>query len=105
MAGEARHVLVIEDDVETGLRLETTPENAPDRVAQRNQVLQKIEAALSRVSENRRAAVGLYLEGMGSQEIAVILGWTEPKARNLVYRGLGELRKHLRDEGIEYEAQ
>ena len=28
-------------------------------------------------------------------EIAEIMGWTEAKARNLVYRGLGDLRARL----------
>ena len=42
---------------------------------------------------------------MSSQEIADLLGWSEAKARNLVYRGLSELRKYLREEGIEYEAE
>ena len=58
-------------------------------------------ARLTRVVALLRA----HPDGMTTQEIADILGWSEPKARNLVYRGLGELRKHLRDEGIEYEAQ
>jgi len=31
------------------------------------------------------------------------LGWSEPKARNLLYRGLSDLRAQLRAEGIEYE--
>lgn len=31
------------------------------------------------------------------------MGWTEPKARNLIYRGLEDLRETLRAEGIEYE--
>jgi DNA-directed RNA polymerase specialized sigma24 family protein len=55
------------------------------------------------LSDNRRRAVGLYLEGMASQEIATLLGWSEPKARNLLYRGLSDLRAQLRAEGIEYE--
>jgi RNA polymerase sigma factor (sigma-70 family) len=92
---------LIDDDVDGGLRLEATAENAPDRLAERSQVVQKIQAALALIEENRRAAVGLYLEGMSSQEIADILGWTEPKARNLLYRGLSDLRKRLRAEGIE----
>jgi hypothetical protein len=30
------------------------------------------------------------------------MGWSEPKARNLVYRGLKDLRGELRSAGIEY---
>jgi DNA-directed RNA polymerase specialized sigma24 family protein len=40
---------------------------------------------------------------MNSQEIADLCDWNEPKTRNLIYRGLSDLRKRLRDEGVEYE--
>ena len=40
---------------------------------------------------------------MTTDEIADLMGWSEPKARNLVYRGLKDLRKALRDAGIEYK--
>ncbi|HXG64577.1 MAG TPA: RNA polymerase sigma factor [Blastocatellia bacterium] len=75
----------------------------PDRIAERRQLMQKIEQALERLPDNRRRAVGLYLEGMTSREIADIMGWSEPKARNLTYRGLEDLRQQLRAEGVEYE--
>ena len=42
---------------------------------------------------NRRRAVGLHLRGFTSTEIAQLLGWTEPKARNLTHRGLKDLRE------------
>ena len=104
-ARREEQLCVAGEDEENGLQLETAKKNAPDRLAERRQMVQKVEAALARVAENRRSAVGLYLEGMSSQEIAELLGWSEPKARNLVYRGLSELRKYLREEGIEYEAE
>jgi len=80
------------------------PEQSPERLAERQQVIRKVEEALARLPENRCRAVGLYLEGLTSQEIADLLGWSEPKARNLTYRGLKELRQQLRAEGIEYES-
>jgi DNA-directed RNA polymerase specialized sigma24 family protein len=39
---------------------------------------------------------------MTTDEIADLMEWSEPKARNLVYRGLKELRGKLRAAGIEY---
>ena len=54
--------------------------------------------------ENRQRAVRLHLEGMTTTEIGSLMEWTEPKARNLVYRGLADLREALRAEGIDYEA-
>ena len=56
-----------------------------------------------RLAENRRSAVVLYLEGLTTDEIAHASGWSEPRARHLVYRGLNDLRRQLRSEGIECE--
>jgi RNA polymerase sigma factor (sigma-70 family) len=56
---------------------------------------QAIRQALAGLPAARRRAVGLHLQGFGSAEIGRLLGWSEPKARNLVYRGLAELRLAL----------
>jgi RNA polymerase sigma-70 factor (ECF subfamily) len=40
---------------------------------------------------------------MNTEEIAAYLGWTQDKTRNLLYRGLADLKKRLRDRDIEYE--
>jgi len=103
---EEQLLLAEEEDEEIAEphRLVAGSANAPDRLAERRQLVRKVEAALSRLSENRRRAVGLHLEGMTTQEIGDLLGWTEPKARNLVYRGLQDLREQLRAEGVDYEA-
>jgi RNA polymerase sigma-70 factor (ECF subfamily) len=93
-----------EDDPEPpGIRLPANSEKSPEREAERQQVIRKVERALSQLAENRRRAVGLYLQELTTQEIADILGWTEAKARNLVYRGLEDLRRQLRAEGVDYE--
>lgn len=84
-------------------RIEADPDLSPYRVTQRRQLVYKVESALARLQENRRIAVELYLEGMTSQEIADLNDWSEAKARNLTYRGLEDLRRHLKAEGIEYE--
>jgi RNA polymerase sigma-70 factor (ECF subfamily) len=82
--------------------LATDLAQSPEAVAERRQLIEKIERALGRLPENRRLAVGLYLKGMTTQEVADLMGWSEPKARNLVYRGLSDLRTLLQAEGIEY---
>jgi RNA polymerase sigma-70 factor (ECF subfamily) len=51
----------------------------------------------------RRRAVELFLTGMALEEIAGSLGWSEDKARNLVYRGLSDVKKKLQEGGIAYE--
>jgi RNA polymerase sigma factor (sigma-70 family) len=77
-------------------------ENSPEAQAEREELLRKVEEAMARLPESRRLAVGLHLKGMTTDEIADLMGWSEPKARNLVYRGLKDLRGMLRSAGIEY---
>jgi RNA polymerase sigma factor (sigma-70 family) len=76
-------------------------EASPHHLAERAEARRKVRAALDRLEANRRRVVGLYLAGYGSQEVADLLGWTEPRARNLLYRGLEDLRRELRTLGIE----
>ncbi|MEO8449958.1 MAG: sigma-70 family RNA polymerase sigma factor [Gemmatimonadota bacterium] len=60
----------------------------------------QIEAALGEVLEARRGVVRMHLEGYDRNEIADLLAWTEPKVRNLLYRGLSDLREALGRRGI-----
>ncbi|MGH9754094.1 MAG: RNA polymerase sigma factor [Blastocatellia bacterium] len=92
-----------EDDEGAPHALSTDPRYSPELEAERRQLVSKVRSALARLSDNRRRAVGLYLEGFSIQEIADLLGWSEAKARNLVYRGRQDLRTQLRLEGVEYE--
>ncbi len=82
--------------------LVSDPHRAPDREAERRQIVAKVKKAMARLPDNRRTAVRLHLEGLTTQEMAHLLGWSEPKARNLVYRGLSDVREALQAAGIEY---
>jgi RNA polymerase sigma factor (sigma-70 family) len=59
-----------------------------------------IEACLLELVPSRRAVVRMYLKGYDREEVAALLGWSEAKTRNLLYRGLDDLRRHLRARGI-----
>jgi len=59
-----------------------------------------IEACLLELVPNRRAVVRTYLKGYDREEIAALLGWSEAKTRNLLYRGLDDLRRRLLARGI-----
>ena len=72
----------------------------PEAWARGRQVRERVRRLMAGLSENRRRAVGLHLQGFTPQEIGQLLGWSEPKARNLVYRGLAELRAGLQAAGI-----
>jgi len=74
---------------------------SPEELAADRQTSDRIRDALSQLPENRRRAVGLHLQGFTSTEIGRLLGWSEPKARNLTHRGLKDLRRLLNPEGID----
>lgn len=59
-----------------------------------------ISRAVGSLAEGRGAVVRMYLAGYGRLEIADLLGWTEAKTRNLLYRGLADLRIKLTALGI-----
>jgi len=95
--------LVEEEDEGGGITIVANREESPDRVVERRLMIERVRAVFSRLADNRRNVVVLYLEGLTTQEIAHSLGWSEPKARHLVYRGLKDLRRELRADGINCE--
>jgi RNA polymerase sigma factor (sigma-70 family) len=60
----------------------------------------QVISALEAIPLSRRTAVRMYLSGYDREEIADLLGWTEAKTRNLLYRGLDDLRERLTKMGI-----
>src|SRR5439155_2237321 len=64
-----------EEELKPPVELAADPASAPDRVTERKQLYGKLEAALSRLSPDRRNAVRLHLQGMNSTEIASLTGW------------------------------
>lgn len=52
---------------------------------------------------NRRNVVKLYLLNMSLEEIARFYGWSRHKTRNLLYRGLSDLKKSLKRMDVEHE--
>jgi len=61
--------------------------------------------AVESLMNSRRRVVKLYLLNMTLEEIAISLHWSEAKTRNLLYRGLEDVKKKLKEKGIEYEDQ
>lgn len=53
--------------------------------------------------ESRRKVVKLYLLNLKIEEIATLFCWSRDKTRNLLYRGLSDLKKALKKKDIEYE--
>jgi RNA polymerase sigma-70 factor (ECF subfamily) len=59
-----------------------------------------IDQAIDALAPDRATAVRLHLSGYAREEIADLLGWSEPRTRHLLYRGLADLRDQLRARGI-----
>jgi len=64
-----------------------------------------IHDAVESLIESRRKVVKLYLLNLTINEISIFYDWSKDKTRNLLYRGLADLRKILREKGIKYEAK
>jgi RNA polymerase sigma-70 factor (ECF subfamily) len=64
-------------------------------IGEEREILDKLERALQDIPVARRPAVRLHLDGRHLDEIAQIMGWSRAKARNLLYRGLADLRESL----------
>jgi RNA polymerase sigma factor (sigma-70 family) len=56
---------------------------------------------IERLSPERARAVRLHLAGFTVQEVMALCGWPYHKARNLIARGLAEVRERLRQRGID----
>jgi RNA polymerase sigma-70 factor (ECF subfamily) len=63
----------------------------------------KIGESIDSLLESRQKVVKLYLLSMSIEEISTFLDWSRDKTRNLLYRGLADLKQKLRESGIEYE--
>ena len=61
-----------------------------------------VRAGVESLGLARRTVVKLHLEGYRRDEIEALLGWSEAKTRNLLYRGLSDLREFLVARGIEW---
>jgi RNA polymerase sigma-70 factor (ECF subfamily) len=59
-----------------------------------------VARAVDRLPATRRPVVRMYLAGHSKEEIAELMGWTEGKTRNLLYRGLADLRAELTAMGM-----
>ena len=77
-----------------------TDHASPHDALEGSELASRIDAALETLSIDRRVAVRFHLAGYDREDIARMLGWTEARTRNLLYRGLDDLRRRLTDMGI-----
>ncbi len=59
------------------------------------EAIREVAHGLRRMAPDRAAAVRAHLAGFGLQEVMVQQGWSYQKARNLLFRGMEDLRQSL----------
>ena len=64
---------------------------------------ESIGKAIGTLMESRRKPVRLFLLNMTLDEISIYLNWSRDKTRNLLYRGLADLKRALKEQGIDYK--
>jgi len=88
----------IEDDgAPGGLRAER---GDPHAELVRKEKMKRIRAAIGEIAPERRMAVRAHLSGFDVTEIMARYGWTYQKARNLIARGMADLRRILMENGL-----
>lgn len=73
----------------------------PVRSASDGQRMDLVRAAIAELPVRRRQPVQLALQGFTPEEIGELLDMTATMAKNLMYRGLYELRERLKAAGLE----
>lgn len=76
------------------------PRGGAEQPLAEGEVARAVHDALALLAESRRGVVRMYLAGYDRFEIAELMGWTEGRTRNLLYRGLDDLRRILASRGI-----
>lgn len=87
-----------------GVGILAAPEPDPHQVLEGSELAERVSRAIEAIPATRRPAVRMHLAGYPREEIAELMGWTEAKTRNLLYRGLADLRERLASEGVGWDS-
>ena len=94
------------DDIDTpAIATILVASHGADASATATELAEQVARAVDTLAPARRPVVRMYLAGYSREEIATQLGWSEAKTRNLLYRGLADLRERLTEWGIGWEAE
>jgi RNA polymerase sigma factor (sigma-70 family) len=72
----------------------------PEMAFEAKRRVEAVEASLATLAPERARAVRAHLAGLDVAEIRTMQGWSYQKARNLIARGMADLRESLRSKGI-----
>ena len=87
--------------VDLDLVSDALPGRGADAADEEGAQIAALDRALKRILPERRVAVRLHLEGKSRDEISGLTGWSEARTRNLLYRGLADLKAVLETGGDE----
>jgi DNA-directed RNA polymerase specialized sigma24 family protein len=80
--------------------VEPVQEGSPQSLLAAREQAGHVEASLAALLPDRARAVRAHLAGFDVDEIMKLHGWTYQKARNLVARGMADLRESLLKKGV-----
>jgi RNA polymerase sigma-70 factor (ECF subfamily) len=75
----------------------------PARSVEDSELAAQVAQAIEAITPSRRPVVKMHLAGYSREEVAEVMGWSEAKTRNLLYRGLADLRGRLAEMGITWK--
>jgi RNA polymerase sigma factor (sigma-70 family) len=74
--------------------------SSPNHHLENKELMDIVKESVDSLIESRRSVLKLYLIGMDQPEITEYFGWSEAKVRNLLSRGLEDLRRSLQEKGL-----
>jgi RNA polymerase sigma factor (sigma-70 family) len=98
---QGRHEVSLDAPDADGLEREVDSGTSLEADLEARRLGEVIEACLDGLAEDRARAVRAHLAGFDVAETMALYGWTYQRARNLVARGLADLRAALRARGVE----
>lgn len=91
-----RSVRGLEHTSELGMEADRADLSAlPDAIVEAKELGGAIRTSLSEIGADRRRAVSAHLAGYDVKEIMAMFDWPYHKARNLIARGMADLRRKL----------
>ncbi len=88
------------EETDAGARPLASATSGPAELLDQSELAQRVAHAVDGLAPARRTVVRMYLDGYRREEIAALLSWSDAKTRNLLYRGLADLRAVLLAQGI-----
>jgi RNA polymerase sigma factor (sigma-70 family) len=76
-------------------------EPGPERALAWRELRSQVAVALATLSADRRRAARAHLAGFEVKEIMAMHDWSYNRARNLIARGMADLRRALRERGVD----